>query len=258
MNRASLAQAAGASMVVALLMLVRTADASSPIKFCNIGNTELSIVTIGDSPEGGWVIDGWRTIQAGDCATVDAIFHITVGFAVTGSSGERGMQVYDPGIRRKIFASVDSNYCVPSTGTFRRRGDTMLGFAECQAGDVLARFAFSLKCLPGEDVTVEIPADRNGAIIPFQQPKPATHSFPPFQPYNWLFPPDATFEIAMRGLAEQQERLRLRIERQDPSLVAHWRIYYLSGLGIVARPETLRRFGRKRLAGSGGRPSPRR
>ena len=42
--------------------------------------------------------------------------------AVTGSSGERGMQVYDPGIRRKIFASVDSNYCVPSTGTFRRRG----------------------------------------------------------------------------------------------------------------------------------------
>ena len=238
MNQVSFAALALASTIVAVLAFGRTAEAKSTIEFCNTGNTELSIVTIGDSPEGRWVGDGWRRIQIGDCATVDAIFHLTVGVAVTGSSGERGMQVYDPGISRKIFAPVDSSYCVPSTGDFRRRGDTMLGFAECQAGDVLARFAFSLKCLPGEDVTVEIPADRNGAIISFQQPKPATHSFPPFQPYNRLFPPDATFEIAMRGLAEQQERLRLRIERQDPSLVAHWRAFYMRDLGIVARPET--------------------
>jgi uncharacterized membrane protein len=236
MNQVSFAALAQASVVVALLVVGRTADAKSTIEFCNSGNTELSIVTIGDSPEGGWVIDGWRTIRAGDCATVDAIFNLTVGIAVVGSSGGRGMQVYDPSISREICATVDASYCVPSTGDFRRRGDKMLGFSECQTGDVLARFAFLLKPLPGQDITVEIPADRNGAIIPFQHPE--THSFPPFQPYGRLFPPDATFDIAMRGLAEQQERLRLRIERQDPTLVAHWRAYYIRDLGIVARPET--------------------
>jgi len=222
MNQVPIAALAQASVVVALFVLGRTADAKSTIEFCNSGNTELSIVAIGDSPEGGWVIDGWRTIRAGDCATVDAIFHLTVGIAVIGSSGERGMQVYDPSISREICAAVDTSYCVPSTGDFRRRGDKMLGFSECQAGDVLARFAFLLKPLPGQDITVEIPADRNGAIIPFQRPE--THSFPPFQSSNRLFQPHATFEIAMRGLAEQQERLRLRLERQDPALVAHWRV----------------------------------
>jgi C-terminal processing protease CtpA/Prc len=148
------------------------------------------------------------------------------------------MQIYDLEMSRKIFAPVDSSYCVPSTGNFRRRGDTMLGFSECQAGDVLARFAFHLKPRLGEDVTVDIPADRNGTIIPLQQPKSAVQSFPPFQPYNRLFPPDASFDIAMRGLAEQQERLRLRMERVEPSRIAHWRVFYFRDLGIVARPET--------------------
>jgi hypothetical protein len=53
-----------------------------------------------------------------------------------------------------------------------------------------------------------------------------------------LIPPDASFEIAMRGLAEQQERLRLRIEREDPTSIAYWRVFYFRNLGIVARPET--------------------
>jgi hypothetical protein len=238
MNRVSFAALAQASVIVAVLALGRSADAKTPITFCNVGDTAISIVTIGDHPLGGWVIDGWRTIQSDDCATVDSIFQLKVGVAVTGTSGERGMQVYDPGISRKIFAPIDASYCVPSTGDFQRRGDTMLRFSECQAGDVLARFTFHLKPLPGTDVTIEIPADQNGDIIPFQLPKRADQTFPPFQPYQRLLPPDASFELASRGLAEQQERLRLRIERQDPRSVAYWRTYYLRDLGIVARPKT--------------------
>ncbi|HKP27449.1 MAG TPA: PDZ domain-containing protein [Dongiaceae bacterium] len=238
MNHVCFAVSARASMVVALLVLGRAAEAKSTIEFCNSGNTALSIVTIGDHPKGGWVMGGWRTIQPSDCATVDTIFQLNVGVAITTAGGERGMQVYDPGISRAIFAPTASSYCVPATGDFWRRGETMLQFSECQAGDVLARFAFHLKCLPGEDTTIQIPADKDGEIIPFQQPRTATHSFPPFQPSNRLLPPDASFELALRGLAEQQERLRLRIERLDLTAVAYWRAFYFRELGIVARPES--------------------
>lgn len=238
MNQVSFAAIAQASMVVALLALGRTADAKMPIKFCNVGNTAISIVTIGDHPRGGWVIDGWRTIPAADCGTIDVIFQLKVGIAITDANGQRGMQVYDPGRSRKIFAPIDSSYCVPSTGNFRRRSDTMLGFSDCLEGDVLAHFAFHLKPLPSDGVTIDIPADRNAAVIPFQLPKITVKSSPPFQPYQRLFPPDASFEIALRGLAEQQERLRLRLERQEPASVAYWRTFYFHDLGIVARPET--------------------
>lgn len=238
MNQVSFAALAQASTIAALLVVGRTADAKMPIKLCNVGNTAISIVTIGDHPRGGWEIDGWRTIPAADCSTIDVIFQLKVGIAITDAKGQRGMQIYDPAMSRKIYAPIDSSYCVPSTGNFRRRSDTMLGFSDCLDGDVLAHFAFHLKPLPGDDVTIDIPADRNAAVIPFQLPKITVKSFPPFQPYQRLFPPDASFELALRGLAEQQERLRLRMERLDPSLIAYWRTFYFRDLGIVARPET--------------------
>ena len=236
MNQVFFAVLTRASMVAALLVLGRAAEAKSTVEFCNSGNTALSIVTIGDHPRGGWVIDGWRTIEVADCATVDMIFQLKVGIAITDTNGQRGMQLYDPRISEAIFAPADFSYCVPATGNFERRSDSMLGFSECQAGDVLAHFAFHIKLMPGEDVTIKIPSDRNAAIVPFTQP--VVHSFPPFQPYQRLYPPEARYEIALRGLAEQQERLRLRIERQDPAEIAYWQTYFLRELGIVARPET--------------------
>lgn len=238
MNRISVAALAQASAIAAMVALGQAADAKTPVKFCNIGNTGLSLVTIGDFSEGGWVIDGWQTIQPGGCVIVDTIFQLNVGVAITGASGERGMQVYDRPISRAIFSGTASSYCVPATGDFRRRGDAMLQFSECQAGDVLAHFAFRLKTQPGDDTTIRIPADKNGEVIPFQQAHTVAHSFPPFQPSNRLLPPEASFELALRGLAEQQERLRLRIERVDPAAVAYWRAFYLRDLGIVARPRT--------------------
>lgn len=237
MNQVFFAALAHASMVVALLALGRTAEAKSTIAFCNSGNTALSIVAIADHPSGGWAIDGWRTIQIGDCTTVEAIFHLKIGVAVTSADGQRGMQVYDHSISPAIM-TVESSYCVLPTAHFRRQHDTMLALSECQSGDVLARFAFNLKPIPGEKLTVRIPADKDGDIFPFQQSNPTVQSLPPFQPYQRLLPPDASFELALRGLAEQQERLRLRLERQDPTSVTYWRAFYFRDLGIVAHPET--------------------
>lgn len=237
MNQVSIAALAQASMVVTLLVLGRTAEAKKTIEICNAGNTTLSLVTIADDPGGGWAIDGWQTIPVGDCLKVDTIFKLSVGFAVTNANGQRGMQVYDGSIDPAI-TPTESSYCVDPAADFHSRRDTWLGLRECRAGEALARFAFNFKWRLSDVVRVQIPADENGDVIPFQQPMTTVQSFPPFQPYQRLFPPDATFEIAMRGLAEQQERLRLRIERQDPSFIAYWRAFYFRDLGIVARPET--------------------
>jgi len=238
MSQVSFAPLAQATMLVALLMFGCAAEAKSTIELCNAGDTALSIVAIGDDPSGGWTIDGWRTIQEGGCVAFDAIYHLKVGFAITNASGQRGMQVYDPRISPEICAPIASSYCVPPTGNFSRRHDRLLGLSECQPGDVLARFAFDFKPMPGGAARIQLPADENGEIIPFQQPTVAIQSFPPFQPYQRLFPADAGFELAMRGLAEQQERLRLRIERQDPSQTAYWQVFYFRDLGVVARSET--------------------
>ena len=237
MNQVSIAALAQASMVVTLLVLARTAEAKITIEICNAGNTTLSLVTIADDPGGGWAIDGWQRIPVGDCLKVDTIFKLSVGFAVTNANGQRGMQVYDGSIDPAI-TPTESSYCVDPAADFHSRRDTWLGLRECRAGEALARFAFHFKWRLSDVVRVQIPADENGDVIPFQQPKTTVQSFPPFQPYQRLFPPDASFEIAMRGLAEQQERLRLRIERQDPASVAYWRAFYFRDLGIVARPET--------------------
>src|SRR4030095_5706791 len=209
-----------APMVVALLALGGTAEAKSTVEICTAGNTTPSLVAITDDPGGGWAIDGWQTIPVGGCRKVDTIFKLIVGFAVTNANGQRGMQVYDPNLGHRMVPT-ESSYCVHPTGDFHSRRDRWLGLRECEAGEALARFAFDVKLKPSDVVRVQIPADENADIIPFQQPKTTAQSFPPFQPYQRLFPPDASFEIALRGLAEQQERLRLRIERQDPTLVAY-------------------------------------
>jgi hypothetical protein len=238
MNQVFFARLAQAATLAALPMLGPAAEAKSTIELCNAGNTALSIVSIGDHPSGGWTVDGWRTLLQGGCVAFDAIYHLRVGFAITNAAGQRGMQIYDPRISPKICGQIASSYCVPPTGNFSRRHDRILGLSECQPGDVLARFALDFKPIPGEVARVQLPADENGEIIPFQQPAAAVQSFPPFQPTHRLLPPDAGFELAMRGLAEQQERLRLRIERQEPSQAAYWRVFYFRDLGVVARPET--------------------
>lgn len=237
MNQVLFAAVAQASAVVALLGLARTAEAKSTVELCNAGNTTLSIVTIADHPRGGWAIDGWRSIPVGGCLKVDTIFKLAVGFAVTTANGQRGMQVYDASLD-PAMAPTESSYCVDPAGEFHSRRDTWLGLRECHAGEALARFAFNFKPMPSDAVKVQIPADENGTIIPFQQPHAAAQSLPPFQPYQRLFPPDASYQIALLGLAEQQERLRLRIDRQDPAPIAYWRAFYVRDLGIVARPET--------------------
>jgi PDZ domain len=236
-KRASFAVLAPASMLVVLIALGRTADAESSIDFCNVGNTTLSMVTIGDDPRGGWAVDGWQTIEPGDCRRVDAIFHLKVGFAIVKASGQRGMQVYDQTSIPRM-THIGSNYCVHPAKNFHRRHDTLRGLTECQPGEAMARFALDLKAMHGKTLTVQIPADEHRDIIPFQQPASATHSFPPFKPNERLWPPNAGFVSAMRGLAEQQERLRFRIEQQDLSPITDWRAFYVRDLGIVARPVT--------------------
>jgi PDZ domain len=237
MNQVSFAALARASMVVALLVLGRAAEAKMTIEVCNAGNTTLSVVTLTDGPGGGWAIDGWQSIPVGACRKVDTIFKLSVGFAVTNANGQRGMQVYDGNFDPAV-TPTDSSYCVRPNGDFHSRRDRWLGLGECQAGEALARFAFSFKLVPSRPVRVHIPADENGDIIPFQQPNTTVQSFPPFQPFHRLLPPDASFELALRGLAEQQERLQLRFERLDPASVGYWRTFYFRDLGIVARPET--------------------
>lgn len=236
-TRASLVLLAQASMLVALVVLGRAAEAKSAIDFCNVGNTALSMVTIGDDPGGGWAIDGWQTIEPGDCRRVDAIFHLKVGFAIAKAGGQSGMQVYNQALIPRMTHG-GSSYCVSPAKNFHRRHDTLRGLTECQAGEALARFALDLKAMAGERLTVRIPADEHGTVIPFQHPSSAVHSLPPFKPNERLSPPNAGFAAAMRGLAEQQERLGLRIERQDLFPVAGWRSFYFRDLGIVARPET--------------------
>ena len=245
MNQVSIAALAQASVVVALLVLGRTAEAKRTIEICNAGNTTLSLVTIADDPGGGWAIDGWQTIPVGDCLKVDTIFKLSVGFAVTNANGQRGMQVYDGSIDPAI-TPTELSYCVDPAADFHSRRDTWLGLRECRAGEALARFAFNFRWMPSDVVRVQIPADENGDVIPFQQPMTRSSPFRRSSRTNACSRPMPRFEIAMRGLAEQQERLRLRIERQDPSFVAYWRAFYFRDLGIVARPETHAHRGRER------------
>lgn len=212
------------SMVVALLALGHAAEARSVVRFCNAGNTTLSIVTIGDDLSGGWVVDGWQSIEPGDCHRVDVVFHLKVGFAVVTADGQRGMQVYDqatPGM-----TAIASSYCVDPAKNFHRRHDTLWGLMECQPGEAQARFALDLKQTPTKSLTVRIPADEHDYVIPFQQPGSTVGS------------PSAGLATAMRGLAEQQERLGFEIERQDAPPIAAWRAFYIRDLGIVARSET--------------------
>jgi len=230
---------AQAILILALLAPGRAAEARAVMNFCNVGNIPLFVVMVGQTPRGGWAIDGWQTIEVGDCRSVNMFFRSTVGFAVAKANGRKGMQIYDP----KLFSNpalrlTDWIYCVDPERDFHRERDALKDFAECKAGEVLARFAFDVKPMEGETLTLRIPADKNGDIIPFQEPASLVQSLPPFQPNAWLPAPNASFMVAMRGLAEQQERLGFRIEHDDRSPTVSWPAYYIRELGIVVRPET--------------------
>src|SRR5262245_42637780 len=85
----------GMVLLAALLALVaggRAAEAMSTVNQCNAGNTAISLVTIGDEPGGGWVIDGWQAVAVGECHAVDLTFHIKIGVAIVKAGSRRGMQ----------------------------------------------------------------------------------------------------------------------------------------------------------------------
>ena len=231
-------------MLPALLlaaMVGRTAEAKSTVNLCNAGNTAISLVTIGDEPGGGWVIDGWQTIAVGECRSHDLTFHIKIGVAIVKAGSRRGMQLYDPTVIAHFGPNtvLESDvYCVDPNQDFHRRGHTLQELKICKPGEARARIAFIVKLWPGETVTIRIPADANGEIVPFDHAASDIHSFPPFKPNDRPPPPNASFALAMKGLAEQQERLDFRIAQREPEPNAAWSAYYLRDLGIVVRPET--------------------
>lgn len=214
-----------ASLVLALLAPGHVAEAGSVLNLCNVGNTTLFVVTIGQTPPGGWAIDGWRIIDVSECQSVKISFHSMIGFAVAEASGRKGMQVYD----RALFPSpslrpTEWRYCVDPEKDFHREHNVLKGLSVCEAGEVLARFAFHVKPSEGEVLTLRIPADENGDVFPLLEPA--------------SFVPDASLVTAMRGLAEQQERLGFKMEQRDLLPITSWPAYYVRELGVVVRSET--------------------
>jgi PDZ domain-containing protein len=124
--------------------------------------------------------------------------------------------------------------CVDPDKNFHHENKVLKGLCVCESGEVRARFAFHVKPKADETVTLRIPADKDGDIIPLVNPA----SLRPFEPNAWVPEPNARFVLAMRGLAEQQELLDFRIARRDPSLTKSWAARYIRGLGVVVRPET--------------------
>jgi hypothetical protein len=236
------------ALVLALLAPSGLADASSSINICNVGNTSLFVVMVGRAPGGGAAIDGWQDVEIGACRSVTMYLRSVLGFAVVGASGRKGMQVYDPALfLNPAVTATEWKYCVDPAKNFHREQKAFKGCI-CEAGQAQARFAFHVRPKDGETLTLRIPADKNGEIIPFERPTPLTPALPPFQQGAWLPTPDASFMIAMHGLAEQQERLGFRIEQSKLSPTTTWHAYYLRELGVVVRPET--------RAASVGRGSP--
>src|SRR5262249_18498037 len=124
-------------------------------------------------------------------------------------------------------------FCVDPRKNFHREAVVQKEFTICQPGDALARFAFYVKPGVGETVTLRIPANTDGDVIPLEA---ATQ--PPFDPNAWVPAPHDRCKIARRGLAEQQERLGLAIEQRPPAADESWPARYIPALGIVVRPET--------------------
>ena len=212
-----------AMMALALAAPGRAAQAGSVLNVCNVGNTALYFVLVAQTPRSGWSIDGWRPVPVGECRSVNVSFHSIIGLAITGPDGRKAMQVYDP----KLFPNpalipTEWRYCVDPKKDFHR--EAIMPKFGCESGDVLARFAFHVKPKMDETLTLRIPADENGDVIAFQEPTTQVT--------------ETSFSAAMRGLAEQGERLGFTMEQHDGSPLASWPVYYIRELGIVVRPET--------------------
>ena len=216
---------APAFVALALTAPDRLAQADSVIKLCNVGNTVLFLVVVDQTPRSGYSIDGWRPVAAGDCRSFNVSFHSIIGFAIAGPDGRKAMQTYDPKLfPDKAVIPTEWRYCVDPDRDFHREGTLFKDFTICKPGEMMARFAFHLKPRMNETLTLEIPADANGETIAFQKPtSPVT---------------DTGFTAAMRGLAEQADRLGFTMEQQDASPIESWPAYYIRELGIVARPAT--------------------
>jgi hypothetical protein len=221
-----------ALLVLASLAPARATEVAAVLDICNVGNTRLFVVAIASTSR-NTTIDGWQQVDIGDCESISASFHSILGFAVVDASGRKGMQVYDGSVARDpAFIPTETEYCVYPDGNFHLERAKASNI--CRPGEVLARFAFHVKPKTGETLTLRIPADKDGEVFLLTRPV----AFPPFDPITRIPAPEASFQIAMRGLAEQQERLGLRIERTNPPPVITWRAYYIRELGLVARPET--------------------
>ena len=225
-----------AFLIVVLLAPGHAAEGKSAINFCNVGNTTLFVVMVGPTPRGTMAIEGWREIHIGDCQSVAASFHSVVGFAVEQSNGRKSMQIYDPTLfANPAVIATEWEYCVAPEKNFHQEGRlSMYCPTVCGAGEVPARFAFHVKPKMNETVTLRIPTDKDGDIIPLPDPV----NLRPFEPNAWVPEPNAKFVLAMKGLAEQQELLDFRIARHEPSPATSWSARYMRDLGVVVRPET--------------------
>jgi hypothetical protein len=222
-------------VTLALLAPSGMAEAKNLLNFCNVGNTTLFVAMIGDTMHGRIALDGWQQVHVGECGHVTVSFHSVLGFAVIDANGQKGMQVYDASLAPDpAFIPTETSYCVDPDKNFHRESRLWKVGTICRPGEVLARFAFHVKPKTDKMLTLRIPADKNGAIFPLIKPP----ALPPFDPRVWIPTPEAGFMIAMRGLAEQQERLGLRIEQSKLPPAAPGRVYYIRELGIIARPVT--------------------
>jgi len=219
-------------LIAVSLAPARAAEVTSVLNICNTGNTSLFVVVIGSTPR-GTTIDGWQKIDTGGCQSTTVSLHTILGFAIVAATGQKSMQVYDGSLALDpAFIPTEAKYCVYPDTNFH--DETAKISTICRPGEVLARFAFHVKPRTGETLTLRIPSDKNGEVFPLTKPAP----FPPFDPITLTPAPEARFLIAMKGLAEQQERLGFRIERADPPSVLAEHVYYIRELGVVARPET--------------------
>ena len=222
-------------LILTLLAPGGMAEAKNLLNFCNVGNTTLFVAVIGHTSHRTIALEGWQQVHVGHCGSVTVTFHSVLGFAIVNANGQKGMQVYDVSVApNPAFIATETSYCVDPEMNFHRESRLWKDCTECEPGEVLARFAFHVKPKTDETLTLRIPADKNGEIFPLAKPA----ALPPFDPTTWVPTPKTSFELAMRGLAEQQERPGFRIERSALPPAALWRAYYIRELGAVVRPET--------------------
>jgi hypothetical protein len=225
---------AEAFVTLVLLAPAGATEVTSVLNICNVGNAPLFAVVIG-STRHDMSIDGWRQIDIGDCYSTTVSFHGILGFAIADANGRKGMQVYDGSIAPDpAFTPTEGEWCVDPDRNFHVEHTRKISTV-CGPDQVLARFAFHVKPTTSETLTLRIPADKDGDAFPLTRPAASL----PFDPITFTPLPATSFQIAMQGLAEQQQRLGFRGERSDPAPIPTGYTYcFVRELGIVARPET--------------------